>query len=41
MSGHGWMRVIVIYELWGLKRGKRPPNRLRKRYAWKEPDIYP
>jgi hypothetical protein len=31
--------MIVIYELWGLERGKRPPNRLRKRYAWKEPEI--
>jgi hypothetical protein len=35
------MRSIVIFELWGLDKGKRPPNRLRKRYAWKELEIDP
>jgi len=35
----GHKRLIVIFELWGLKKGKRPPNRLRKRYVWNEPEI--
>jgi hypothetical protein len=38
MSGHGWRRVIVIYELWRSKgRGKRFPNR----YSWKKLEIDP